>query len=105
MLVLLGLVAIPARAEAEPTASDPNYYAPLKPSDLIYQLDGTTATNPDDTAITLHKQAVRTGPTEWTVDVSATVLNTQVEPPKLEVVFLLDASTSMINYNAHPSPP
>ena len=101
MLVLLGLVAIPARAEAEPTASDPNYYAPLKPSDLIYQLDGTTATNPDDTAITLHKQAVRTGPTEWTVDVSATVLNTQVEPPKLEVVFLLDASTSMRDNNAH----
>lgn len=95
MLVLLGLVAIPARAEAEPTASDPNYYAPLKPSDLIYQLDGTTATNPDDTAITLHKQAVRTGPTEWTVDVSATVKSEKVEQREFDVVFVLDASGSM----------
>lgn len=93
--LLLGLVAMPAVAEADPTVSDPNDYAPLKPTDLVYQLDGTTATSDANTAITLHKQAVRTGPTKWTVDVSATIKSEKVEQREIDVVFVLDASGSM----------
>lgn len=96
MLVLLGLVAVPVQAETAPTVSDPNYYALLKPSDLYYDLEGKNLKSGGaDVPITLHKQAVRTGPTEWTVNVSATINNPKVEPPKMEVVMLVDLSSSM----------
>lgn len=89
--LLLSFAAIPAVAED----ADPNAYGPLKPNDLKYQLDGTTATSDENAAITLRKQAVRTGPTEWTVNVSATVKSEKVEQREVEVVFVLDASGSM----------
>lgn len=59
---------------------------PLKPDDVVSS-DGN---------ITLHKQAERTGPDEWEVTVSATVNQTAVEPPPMEVVFVLDTSNSML---------
>ncbi|MBQ6950714.1 MAG: hypothetical protein IJN44_04385, partial [Clostridia bacterium] len=59
---------------------------PLKPADVI-SADGN---------ITLHKQAERIGPDEWEVTVSANVNQMEVEPPKLEVVFVLDCSISML---------
>ncbi|MBQ4640614.1 MAG: hypothetical protein IJB69_08895, partial [Clostridia bacterium] len=58
---------------------------PLKPKDVVSQ-DGN---------ITLHKQAERIGPDEWAVTVSADVKQMEVEPPKLEVVFVLDVSSTM----------
>jgi len=45
--------------------------------------------------IILHKQAERTGPTEWKVNVKVTVGEKPVEKRKLEVVFVLDCSGSM----------
>ena len=50
----------------------------------------------DDGNITLHKQAERIGPDEWEVTVSANVNATPVEAPPLEVVFVLDASGTMM---------
>ena len=57
----------------------------LRPDDLSYE-DGN---------VILHKQATRTGPDEWTVNVKVTVGDKPVEKRKLEVVFVLDCSGSM----------
>ena len=49
----------------------------------------------DDGNIILHKQAERVGPEEWEVTVAATVNQTAIEPPPMEVVFVLDVSSTM----------
>lgn len=58
---------------------------PLKPADTV-QENGN---------IVLHKQATRIATDEWEIDVQAKINDTHVEPPKLEVTFVLDASGSM----------
>lgn len=58
---------------------------PLKPPDVTS----------DDGNIVLHKQAERIGPDEWEVTVSATVNTEPVKAPPLEVVFVLDVSSTM----------
>ena len=73
------------------------------PSEGGKRVDGTgtegTLTPPDYSYesgnVILHKQAERTGETEWTVNVKVTVGDTPVEKRKLEVVFVLDCSGSM----------
>lgn len=73
------------------------------PSEGGKRVDGTgtegTLTPPDYSYesgnVILHKQAVRTGPKDWTVNVKVTVGDTPVEKRKLEVVFVLDCSGSM----------
>ena len=70
LMLCTGVFAVSSAAEADP----------LKPADVTSS-DGN---------ITLHKQAERIGPDEWEVTVSATVNQTPVEPPELEVVFVLD---------------
>lgn len=59
---------------------------PLLVPDAVVSADGN---------ITLNKWAERIGPDEWKVTVTADVKAIEVEPPKLEVVFVLDASNSM----------
>jgi len=76
-VLLLGNFGLPARAAGEED--------PLKPDDLLYE-DGN---------IILHKQAERVGPDEWDIHVKATIKDQPVEPPKLEVTFVLDASNTM----------
>jgi len=66
---------MPARAEGDP----------LKPEDLTYE-DGN---------IILHKQAERISADEWQINVSASIKDKPVQPPKLEVTFVLDTSRSM----------
>ena len=58
---------------------------PLKPDDKVYE-DGN---------IILHKQADRIAADEWTINVKADIKDSPVEPPKMEVVFVLDTSGSM----------
>ena len=57
---------------------------PLKPADVT------------SNGVTLSKQAERIAPDEWEVTVSANVNQIDVEPPKLEVVFVLDISGTML---------
>ncbi|MBR3904752.1 MAG: VWA domain-containing protein, partial [Clostridia bacterium] len=59
---------------------------PLLVPDAVVSTDGN---------ITLNKWAERIGPDEWKVTVTADVKAIEVEPPKLEVVFVLDTSLSM----------
>ena len=49
----------------------------------------------EDNNIILHKQAERIAADEWRINVSATIKDQPVAPPKLEVTFVLDASDSM----------
>ncbi len=58
---------------------------PLKPAPIPYE-NGN---------IILSKQAERVGPEEWVVTVTATVGHTPVQKREVEVVFLLDISSSM----------
>ena len=58
---------------------------PLKPDDLLY----------DNGNIILHKQAERVGETEWEVTVRATIDDEPVQKPQIEVVFVLDVSSTM----------
>ncbi|MBR6683075.1 MAG: hypothetical protein IKL38_01910, partial [Firmicutes bacterium] len=79
MVMLCGNVTITTQAETQTTA------VPLKPADLEYE-DGN---------IVLHKQAERIAADEWKINVKATIKEQKVEPPKMEVVFVLDLSKSM----------
>ena len=81
LLLLLGLAVMPAFAEQTPSAT----VDPLKPTDLTYE-NGN---------IILHKQGERIGPDEWKVTVKATVGEQPVEKRKVEVVMLVDLSSSM----------
>ena len=76
-VLLLGNFALPARAAGEED--------PLKPDPLEYE-NGN---------VVLSKTAERIGPDEWEISVSAEIKDQPVEPPKLEVAFVLDASNSM----------
>ena len=58
---------------------------PLKPDDLTY----------DNGNIILHKQAERISEDEWEVTVRATIDDSPVEKPQIEVVFVLDVSSTM----------
>jgi len=78
--LLLSFAAIPAVAEI--TQAD----LTLTPEPLTYE-DGN---------IGLSKQAERIGPDEWRVNVQATVKETPVEIPQIEVTFVLDTSNSML---------
>lgn len=86
LLLLIGLTVSAAQAETVQYT--------LTPDDLAYE-DGN---------IVLHKQAERIGPDEWRVNVQATITGEPVEPPEIEVVFVLDRSATMslcANEQAH----
>ena len=86
--LLLSFAAIPAAAEI--TQAD----LVLNPDPLEYEGGN----------IVLSKQAERIGPDEWKVNVKATITDETVEPPEIEVVFVLDRSTTMklcANEEAH----
>ena len=74
-VLLMGNIMLPVHAESDP----------LKPADTVHE-NGN---------IVLHKQATRIAADEWEIDVQAKINDTPVEPPKLEVVFVLDASSTM----------
>lgn len=74
LVLLFGNIAIPAFAESNLTPDDKTF---------------------ENGNIILHKQAERTAADEWKVHVKATIKDQPVEPPKLEVAFVLDASKSM----------
>ncbi|MBR2054515.1 MAG: VWA domain-containing protein, partial [Clostridia bacterium] len=80
LFILLVCLAISGAAGVMAEGNDPLAPAPVVSS------DGN---------ITLTKQAERIGPDEWRVSVKANVKDITVEPPKLEVVFVLDTSPSM----------
>ena len=86
LTILLGTPVISVKAADEETLV-PN----LTPADLSYE-DGN---------IILHKTAERIGPDEWKVTVRATIGEMPIEKRQMEVVFLLDISSSMKNNNAH----
>ena len=75
VLLLFSMAAVPAGAAADP----------MKPDDLVYE-NGN---------IVLRKVAEPTGPGEWKVTVRATVGELPVEKRRMEVVLLLDISSSM----------
>lgn len=75
VLLLFCMTAVPAGAAADP----------MKPDDLVYE-NGN---------IVLSKYAEPTGPGEWKVTVKATVGEMPVEKRRMEVVLLLDISSSM----------
>lgn len=77
LLLLIGLTVSAAQAETVQYT--------LTPDDLAYE-DGN---------IVLHKQAERIGPDEWRVNVSAAVKEMPIDPPEIEVVFVLDVSSTM----------
>lgn len=88
-LLLMGVAAaVPAYAEENTTTTN---ILPLVPDDLVYESGN----------VILHKHGERIGPTEWKVVVRATIGDKPIEKRRLEVVFLLDTSTSMVNNNAH----
>ena len=74
-VLLMGNIMLPVHAESDP----------LKPADTVHE-NGN---------IVLHKQATRIAADEWEIDVQPQINDTPVEPPKLEVVFVLDASSTM----------
>ena len=80
LVLLCGYFAVPSYAETSQTAN-------LTPDDKSYE-NGN---------IILHKQAERIAADEWAVHVKATINDAPVEPPKLEVTFVLDTSHSMLN--------
>lgn len=88
LLLLMGVAAAPAYAEEDTTTTN---ILPLAPKDLVYE-NGN---------VILHKHGERIGPTEWKVVVRATIGEEPIEKRKMEVVFLLDISSSMRTNNAH----
>jgi len=80
--ILLAAMLIAAICLAAPAASA----AGLKPDDLTYE----------GGSIVLHKQAERIAEDAWKVNVQATIKDKPVQPPQLEVVFVLDTSNSML---------
>ncbi len=92
MCFLLALVLLAASFGSALAAADP-----LKPDDLLY----------DDGNIVLHKQAKRVSEDEWEITVRADIINTPVEKPQIELVFVLDTSNSMLgcsDMNLHSMP-
>ena len=91
LVMMIGLM--PATALADTTSTQTN----LRPGSLSYNLDGTlyTGTAASDAPITLSKTA--DGPKEdGSYDVTLSVTTKQqIKPKPTEVVFVLDASTSM----------
>ena len=79
LCMMLSLLPVSALAD-DSTPSDP-----LKPAD----------TQAEKGLITLHKQAVRTGPDTWDVDLRVTTGEIQIQQQPLEVVFVLDKSGSL----------
>lgn len=85
LLLLMGVAAaVPAYAEENTTTTDPE----------ILDLDPGTKVS-EDGYVTLHKYGKRTGPDEWTVTVKATIGEKPIEKRKMEVVMLMDLSSSM----------
>ncbi len=76
--LLTSLASTAAFAESTPTS-------PLTPEDKVYEGGD----------IILHKQGERIGPDEWEVTVAVDVNQLEIEPPPLEVVFVLDVSSTM----------
>lgn len=77
-VLLLGNFGLPVYADGEED--------PLKPGP-----------NSDESGnVTVLKQAERIAPDEWEVTVTAEIKDQPIEPPQLEVTFVLDASKSML---------
>ena len=89
LLLLMGVAAAPVYAADETTTT--TTILPLAPEDLVYE-NGN---------VILHKHGERIGPTEWKVTVRATIGEEPIEKRKMEVVFLLDISSSMRTNTAH----
>lgn len=90
LMMICMLLAGVLSASALMSTSAAEEVTPLTPADLEYE-NGN---------IVLHKHGERIGPDEWKVTVKATVGAVPVEKRTMEVVFLLDISSSM-NTDAH----